>query len=139
MYMQNFSGKNNYNEAKIFSANNFAGLNLGFISISDFEQKLKDKIMERYHKTGSLKYMDYYDIWILPDKYLSTIAIPQDIKSKSEEKQPSTSSEACSSKPISKHDFVLEALNLELTIRNLKAQNIIDNGITDYDNAIPRR
>jgi DNA primase len=35
--MQNFSGRNSLNEAKIFAANNFAGLNLGFNSIADFE------------------------------------------------------------------------------------------------------
>jgi DNA primase len=136
MYMQNLSGKNSYNEAKIFVANNFAGLNLGFNSIVDFEQKLKDKIQERYHKTNSLKYMDYYDIWLLPEKYLSTTVVPQNRQIKEEAKQSKPSSEVCFSNSTSKPDFMLKELDLEITIRHLKAQNIIDNGITDYDKAI---
>jgi DNA primase len=136
MYMQNLSGKNSYNEAKIFAANNFAGLNLGFNSIADFEQKLKDKIQERYRKTNSLKYMDYYDIWLLPEKYLSTTVVPQNRQTKEETKQSKPSSEVCSSIFTSKPDFMLEEFDLEITIRHLKAQNIIDNGITDYDKAI---
>jgi DNA primase len=135
MYMQNFSGRNSLNEAKIFAANNFAGLNLGFNSIADFEQKLKDKIVERYRKTNSLRYTDYYNIWLLPERYFSNTA-ESDRQIQGKEKQIKPSSEVCPSNSTSKPDFILEALDLEMAIRQLKAQNIIDNGITDYDKAI---
>ena len=45
MYMQNISGRNSYNDAKIFAANHFTKMNLGFNSIAEIEQKLKDKIL----------------------------------------------------------------------------------------------
>jgi len=135
MYMQNFSGRNSLNEAKIFAANNFAGLNLGFNSIADFEQKLKDKILERYRKTNSLRYTDYYNIWLLPEIYFSNTA-ESDRQIQRKEKQIKPSSKVCPSNSTSKPDFILEAQDLEMTIRQLKAQNIIDNGITDYDKAI---
>jgi DNA primase len=136
MYMQNFSGRNSLNEAKIFAANNFAGLKLGFNSIADFEQKLRDKILEHYHKTHSVRYTDYYNIWLLPDRYFSTTAESQDQQTQGEEKQIKPSSEVSPSNSTNKPGFILEALDLELTIRHHKAQNIIDNGITDYDKAI---
>lgn len=136
MYMQNFSGRNSLNEAKIFAANNFAGLKLGFNSIADFEQKLRDKILEHYHKTHSVRYTDYYNIWLLPDRYFSTTAESQDQQTQGEEKQIKPSSKVFPSNSTNKPGFILEALNLEMTIRQLKAQNIIDNGITDYDKAI---
>lgn len=136
MYMQNFSGRNSLNEAKIFAANNFAGLKLGFNSISDFEQKLRDEILKRYNKTHSVRYTDYYNIWLLPDRYFSNIAESQDQQTQGEEEQIKPSYEVCPSNSASKTDFMLEMLDLEMTIRQLKAQNIIDNGITDYDKAI---
>jgi len=136
MYMQNFSGRNSLNEAKIFAANNFAGLNLGFNSIADFEQKLRDKILERYHKTHSVRYTDYYDIWLLPDRYFSNTAESQDRQIQGEEQQIKPSFKVSPSNSTNKPDFILEALDLEMTIRHHQAQNIIDNGITDYDKAI---
>ncbi len=136
MYMQNFSGRNSLNEAKIFAANNFAGLNLGFNSIADFEQKLKDKILERYHKTNSLRYTDYCNIWLLPERYFSYTAESQGRQCQGEEQQIKPSFKVSPSNSTNKPGFILEALDLEMTIRQLKAQNIIDNGITDYDKAI---
>ncbi len=136
MYMQNFSGRNSLNEAKIFAANNFAGLNLGFNSIADFEQKLKDKILERYHKTNSLRYTDYYNIWLLPERYFSYTAESQGRQCQGEEQQIEPSFKVSPSNSTNKPGFILEALDLEMTIRHHKAQNIIDNGITDYDKAI---
>ncbi|TCU79343.1 DNA primase [Tissierella praeacuta] len=136
MYMQNLSGKNSYNEAKIFVANNLVGLNLGFTSIADFEQKLKDKILERYRKTNSLKYVDYYSIWLLPEKYLSTTVVSQDKQNKMEKNQSKPSAIASLPTSTNNINFMLDKLDLETTIRHHKAQNIIDNGITDYDKAI---
>lgn len=136
MYMQNFSGRNNLNEAKIFAANNFAGLKLGFNSISDFEQKLRDEILKRYNKTHSVRYTDYYDIWLLPDRYFSNTAESQVQQTQREEEQTNPSSDVCPSNSTSKPDFIPEMLDLEMTIRPLKAQSIIDKGITDYDKAI---
>ncbi len=136
MYMQNLSGKNSYNEAKIFVANNLVDLNLGFTSIADFEQKLKDKILERYRKTNSLKYVDYYSVWLLPEKYLSTTIVSQDKQNKIEKNQSKSSTIASLPTSTNNLNLMLDKLDLETTIRHHKAQNIIDNGITDYDKAI---
>lgn len=135
MYMQNISGRNSYNDAKIFAANHFTKLNLGFNSIADFEQKLKDKILERYRKTNSLRYTDYYDIWLLPERYFSSKEQSQ-VRQYQEEQQTKPSLEVSLSNSTNKPGFILESLDLEMTIRHLKAQNIIVNGITDYDEAV---
>jgi DNA primase len=57
---------NALNEAKIFAAVHFAHLNLGFNSISDYKEKIKQEVMKRYEATKSLDLNDYYDISILP-------------------------------------------------------------------------
>jgi DNA primase len=63
--MQGFTS-NALNEAKIFAAINFAHLNLTFNSISDYKEKIKQKVLKRYEATKSLNIKDYYDISILP-------------------------------------------------------------------------
>jgi DNA primase len=65
--MQGFTS-NALNEAKIFAAVHFAHLNLAFNSISDYREKIKQKVIKRYEATKSLDIKDYYDISILPDK-----------------------------------------------------------------------
>ncbi|MBZ4647575.1 MAG: primase, partial [Clostridia bacterium] len=62
--MQEF-GVNALNEAKIFAAIHFAHLNLGFNSINDYKEKIKQEVMKRYEATKSLNLKDYYDISIL--------------------------------------------------------------------------
>lgn len=63
--MQGFTS-NALNEAKIFAAINFAHLNLTFNSISDYKEKIKQKVLKRYEATKSLNIKDYYDISVLP-------------------------------------------------------------------------
>jgi len=63
--MQGFSA-NVLNEAKIFAAIHFAHLNLGFNSINDYKEKIRQEVMKRYEATKSLDLKDYYDISILP-------------------------------------------------------------------------
>lgn len=70
--IENLPTHNGLNEAKIFVANNFANMNLGFNSIDDFKDQLDNKIMQKYNKTHSLNYKDYLDIWLLPDIYRDT-------------------------------------------------------------------
>lgn len=57
--------KNEFSEAKIFAANKFANLSLGFDSIADYESKLKAMVIERYNKINSLTLNDYYDISLI--------------------------------------------------------------------------
>ena len=63
--MQGFTS-NALNEAKIFAAVHFSHLNLGFNSISDYREKIKQEVIKRYEATKSLDIKDYYDILILP-------------------------------------------------------------------------
>ena len=59
--MQGFS-INALNEAKIFATVHFAHLNLGFNSISDYKEKIRQEVMKRYEAIKSLNIKDYYDI-----------------------------------------------------------------------------
>lgn len=63
--MQGYS-LNALNEAKIFAAIHFTNLNLGFNSINDYKEKIRQEVMQRYKATKSLNIKDYYDISILP-------------------------------------------------------------------------
>lgn len=63
--MQGYTA-NALNEAKIFAAIHFGNMNLGFDSINDYKEQIKQKIIKRYETTKSLKLNDYYDISILP-------------------------------------------------------------------------
>lgn len=56
--MQGFTS-NALNEAKIFAAVHFAHLNLAFNSISDYREKIKQKVIKRYEATKSLDIKDY--------------------------------------------------------------------------------
>lgn len=63
--MQGYTS-NALNEAKIFATVHFAHLNLGFNSISDYKEKIRQEVMKRYEAIKSLNIKDYYDISILP-------------------------------------------------------------------------
>lgn len=85
--MQGF-GVNALNEAKIFAAVHFAHLNLGFNSISDYKEKIRQEVMKRYEATKSLNIKDYYDISILPCQStlsVNTVSIKPDNSSKHDE------------------------------------------------------
>lgn len=131
--MEGYTSKNKYSEAKIFAANKFAGMNLGFGSIAEFESQLATLVTEKYRKTNSLVLNDYFD--------LSLINFSQ-----------TESNTNCINKPNSKQsvehlipniidtpkekEFKLEILDIEKVIREANANEVLQYGDFKYRIAI---
>lgn len=122
--MQGFT-KNRISEAKIFAANNFANMNLGFDSISDFESKLKELILDRYNQTKSLILNDYYDISLIDYQAKNT-------KKKSVSNLQTTQNNNCNNLTTNIKEFKLEMLDIEAQIRELNADAVRKNGDFSY-------
>lgn len=121
--MQNFAS-NRISEAKIFAANHFAGIRLGFDSIGDFEEKLKVMMIKRFNETGSLNASDYYSISLLP------------IYKGSSTSQLKEYSFDGTDNAIKKNRFSLMALDFEVEKENRDKKKTLTKGITDYDKAM---
>lgn len=60
------------NEAKIFAASHFAGIELGFNSIADHDSQLESLIRKEYRSTGSLIFKHYKHISLLNNGNIRT-------------------------------------------------------------------
>lgn len=131
--MEGYTSKNKYSEAKIFAAKKFAGINLGFTSITEFESQLTSLVTEKYSKTNSLVLNDYFDISIInfSPTESSTIYINKPNINQSEEFiKPNI---------LTNHkekDFKLEILDIEKVIEEANSSEVSLYGDFKYRIAI---
>jgi len=121
--------KNEFSEAKIFAANKFANLSLGFDSIADYESKLKAMVIGRYNKINSLTLNDYYDISLID---CETIDSKAKYANTSNGILNETKYKGCSKSK----EFQFEILNIEDVIREANANDVRQYGDFRYRIAI---
>ncbi|SKB72890.1 CHC2 zinc finger [Acetoanaerobium noterae] len=128
--MENFTD-NPYAEAKILAANNFANMPLGFASISDFKNQIRQLVIERYNKTKSLLLNDYFDISLIGP--MPTMSIKH-LRSEPAKVTPSTHTKNTPPSVAEKKskEFKLRTLDLEKVIRDINADDVINYGDFKY-------
>lgn len=127
--MEGYTSKNKYSEAKIFAANKFTGMNLGFNSISEFESQLSSLVTERYSNTNSLVLNDYFDLSLInfsqPGSYTNYLNKPNNKQSK-EHLKPNII------ETPKEKEFQLEMLDIEKVTREANANEVLQYGDFKY-------